>query len=125
MTRDYETEKARLRSALLRWQSAELNERQVHEEAERIWAQGSPWPELPDEHALSIVAEVARILDSLNSEWVTVEDVPTLLSFLDTPPGDEARAWSSWRTYWNHVDFSSRRHDLEANPYYAKTGPFI
>ncbi len=38
MTQNYEPGKM-LRTLLLRWQSGELNERQVHEEAERIWAQ--------------------------------------------------------------------------------------
>jgi len=86
----------------------------VHEEAERIWAQGSPWPELAEEDPWSIVAELARILDSLNVEWVTVEDVPAMLSFLDTPAEDVIRSWSKWRSYWDHVDFASRKHQLES-----------
>jgi hypothetical protein len=124
VTQTYETARNLLRSLLMRWQSGELNERQVHEEAERIWMRGSPWRELPDDHPQSIVAEVARLLDSLNSEWVTAEDAPAILLFLDTSTGNETRAWSSWRTYWNHVDFSSRKCRLESNPYYAKAGPF-
>ncbi len=124
MTLNYEGERNLLRSILLRWQTGEWNERQVHEEAERIWAVNGPWLELPNEDPRSIVAEVAQILDSLNAEWVTAEDVPAILSFLDTRPGNETQGWSAWRTYWNDVDFASRKHKLESNPYYAKSGPF-
>lgn len=121
MTHGCERESKELRSLLSRWQSGELNERQIHEEAERIWAQGSPWPELPEEDPRSVVAETGSKLESLNAEWVTVEDIPAMLSFLDSE--DPVTAWSNWRSYWQNVNFAIRKHKLESNPYYAKTGP--
>jgi hypothetical protein len=123
MTQKDHLEKERLRSLLCRWESGAVNERQVHEEAERIWAEGSPWPELPEGDTRSVVAEVAGMLESLNSQWVTAEDVPAILHFLDTVPGTEAEAWASWRKYWDEVDFGKRQVELAANPYYSKTGP--
>lgn len=70
------------------------------------------------------MAEVDCILESLNAQWIIVEDVPAILSFLDTRVGNEVQAWSKWRNNWDHVDFASRKHILGSNPYYAKTRPF-
>ena len=123
MTQNYEPERHILLTLLRRWQSGELSERQVHQEAERIWAQGSCGRNWWKKIRRSIVATPC-ILDSLNAEWVIAEDVPAMLSFLNTEPEDAIRGWSKWRSYWDHVDFASRKHQLESNPYYAKAGPF-
>ena len=124
MTQARARERQKLKALLLRWQSGEIDERHVHEEAERIWAQGSPWPTLTEEDPQSIVAELACVLDILNAQWITVEDVPAMLSFLGTPAEEVVRGWTEWRSYLNGVDFVKRRRQLESNPYYVKSGLF-
>jgi hypothetical protein len=94
-----ESERTLLLSIALQWRSGEWNERQVHEEAERIWAQGSPWPEVPEDDPRSVVLEVVQMLDILNSELVISDDIPAILAFLETESGNEAQGWSTWRMY--------------------------
>jgi hypothetical protein len=118
LTVRYEAERLSLRSLLLRWQSGEVSESQVHEQAERIWALHR-WPEVPPGDPGSIVTEIAQTLESLNVQWVVVEDVPAILSFLETLAGNELDGWSAWQSYWGAVDFTAREHSLKSNPYYS------
>lgn len=113
-----EIDRDTLRELLTRWLKGDLDERDVHEEAERLWSQSEEWPEYSEEDPRSIPLEVLSQLEILNHQLITKEDVPAMLRFLDTPPSRELDAWRRWREYWDEVDFDKRRQELKDNPYY-------
>jgi len=108
-----------LRSLLKRWQRGEIDERSVHEEAERIWASKDEWPVYPDTDPESIPMDVLEQLDVLNHQLIIPADIPAMLAFLDTPLGEEQRGWEEWERYWQGVDIDARRSALMHNPYYS------
>jgi hypothetical protein len=107
-----------IRSLLQRWRSNEIDEREVHEEAERLLDEHG-WIEYPENDDRSVVMEVLSQLAILNLQLVTREDIPAMLGFLDTPPGEASKAWQPWRRYWNSLDYEKRREELKQNPYYS------
>ena len=107
-----------IRSLLQRWRSNEIDERGVHEEAERLLDEHG-WIEYPENDDRSVVLEVLSQLGILNRQLVTREDIPAMLGFLDTPPGEAQKGWQTWRRYWNSLDYEKRREELEQNPYYS------
>jgi hypothetical protein len=111
-----------LRDLLLRWESAKLNEKQVHEETDRIWAERE-WPEFKNSDGRSVIVEVLSQLSMLNAQWIIAEDIPMMLSFLDTPSGQEFQAWEKWREYWKGIDYAARRKKIADNSYYSQSGP--
>ena len=111
-----------LRSLLLRWKSGELDERAVHEEADTLWAE-KEWPEYPDDDSRSVTLEVLSQLSSLNAQWIITDDIAAILSFLDTPPGQEKQGWERWQEYWDTLDWVKRRKSISNNPYYSRIGP--
>ena len=115
--RAHEVDRSVLRSLVLRWATGELTERNVHETAEGLW-ESQPWPNYSEADDRSVALEVLTQLDILNHQLITREDIPALLDFLDTPPGQAARGWKHWRQYWDGIDFAQRRRELATNPYY-------
>jgi hypothetical protein len=107
-----------LQTLLRLWEEGKHSERDVHEEAERLWEMGRPWPEYPEEDDRSIAVEVLSQLDILNHQLITREDIPAMLTFLSTPPDHARQGWSLWRDYWTNIDFARRREQLADNPYY-------
>ncbi len=107
-----------LRRLLARWQSGELNERTVHQEAEVLWEANDSWPECEDTDPRSIGIEALSHLDILNHQLITREDIPAFLHFLEAPEGHESDAWREWRKYWETVDFDARKCELADNAYY-------
>lgn len=116
-------DKDELRKLLELWQTGKLTEREVHEEAEFLWGRNRQWPEYPRDNPQSIILEILLNLESLNVQSITVEDIPVMLNFLNTPVGEELAGWQAWEQYWDNMDFEQRRLSLLANPYYAIT-PF-
>jgi hypothetical protein len=110
-------DRSTLRSLLLQWDSGKLTEKAIHEAAEGLWERYD-WPEYSDTDDQSIAIEVLAQLEILNHQLITREDIPALLDFLETPPGQAARGWKQWRQYWDSIDFALRRRELATNPYY-------
>ncbi|MGH9894476.1 MAG: hypothetical protein ACREA0_21340 [bacterium] len=118
-----------LRNLLLRWQAGDLDEKGVHREAvaheaSPPWTQDE-WPEYPDADPRSIVVEVLSQLSMLNAQWITRDDIPAILSFLDSTPGEEKQAWQNWEKYWEELDYRKRREEIAGNPFYSQSGPFV
>lgn len=113
----HELDRSVLRSLVLRWATGELTERNVHETAESLW-ESQPWPNYSEADDRSIALEVLIQLDILNHQLITAEDVPALIAFLDTPPGQAAQGWRRWRQYWASIDWDQRRRVLAGQPYY-------
>jgi hypothetical protein len=111
-----------LRGLLLSWQSGELDERAVHEEADALWTE-KEWPQYSHDDPRSIIVEVLEQLSILNNQWIISEDVPAILSFLDTPPCDEEQGWGKWQKYWGTLDWKKRWGAIKDNPYYSQRGP--
>ena len=107
---------------LERWGSGTIDEREVHEEAERLCDQYEEWPTLPERHPESIAMEVLSHLEILNHQLITREDIPAMLAFLDTPLGKERQGWKTWRRYWDRLNLRSRRKVLKHNLYYSTEG---
>ena len=107
-----------IRNRLQRWRSNEMDEREVHEEAERLLDEHG-WIEYHEDDDRSVVMEVLSQLAILNRQLVTREDIPAMLGFLDTSPGEASKGWQTWRRYWNSLDYKKRREELKQNPYYS------
>lgn len=110
--------RGRLTSLLVRWQAGELAAAEVHAEAERLWDAEPDWPPLPEAEPGSIPIEVAQQLDIMNHQLILRQDVPAILAFLATETGGERVAWQRWREYWEKIDYSARRQELAADPFY-------
>ncbi len=71
--------------------------------------------EYPRSDVRSIGFEVAR---KLSEGWsdrpanLTVDDIPAILEFLDTPPDKSLEAWDKWEKYWASLDYPARRRKL-------------
>lgn len=65
-------------------------------------------PQLPRDDSRSIPIEVRSHLEILNHQLIVPEDIPAILAFLDTPPGEELAAWHVWESYWNNMDYDRR-----------------
>jgi hypothetical protein len=118
-----------LRSLLLRWQAGELDEQTIHREAlahelNPPWGQDE-WPAYPDADPRSIVLEVLSQLSMLNTQWITKDDVPAILSFLDAAADEVEQAWQKWKKYWENLDYKKRRYEVAGNPFYSQSGPFV
>jgi hypothetical protein len=107
-----------IRSLLRRWRSDEIDEREVREEAERLLDEHG-WIEYPENDDRSVALEVLSQLGILDRQLVIREDIPAMLGFLDTPPGEASKGWQTWRRYWNSLDYEKRREELKQNPYYS------
>ncbi len=107
-------------SILLRWAANKLTEKDVHEEAERIW-ESEEWPVYDESDDRSIEIEVLSQLAILNHQLITVQDIPVMLEFLATPPGHAREGWERWKRYWESLDMDQRCKELAANPYYTTT----
>lgn len=102
-----------------KWEAGVLDERQVHEAAETIWSEYRGPRELPREDSRSIAVEVASQLEILNHQLITTHDIAAILSFLETPSGEETDAWEEWLRYWDSLDYEERQTQLASNPYYS------
>ena len=107
-----------IRNLLEQWRSNEINEREVHEVAERLLDEHG-WIEYPENDDRSVAMEVLSQLAILNRQLVTQEDIPAMLGFLNTPPAETSKGWKTWRRYWNSIDYDKRREELKQNPYYS------
>lgn len=113
-------ERQQLQDLLGRWQRGEIDERDVHEEAEIFWERYADDKEYGKGDSESIAMDILINLDSLDRQLVTREDIPAMLSFLATPPGQEHESWQVWERYWDSVDFEQRRQSLAGNGYYSR-----
>ena len=111
-----------LEALLKRWQTEEIDERTVHEEAESLWEEQEHWPTYPKDDPRSIAVEVLSQLEILNHQLITRADIPAMLEFLNTPQGSELRGWSVWERYWEKLDLDTRKKALKDNPYYSTEG---
>ena len=59
-----------IQTLLERWQSGLIDERHVHEEAERLCEQYEEWPTLSEHHPESIALEVLSHLEILNHQLI-------------------------------------------------------
>ena len=107
-----------LKDLVTQWAKGGLTEVDVHEKAEEWWEQRD-WPHYIEEDPRSIAVEVLSHLDTLNCQLITKDDIPAIISFLDTPEGLEKDGWKAWKQYWENVDFETRKQDLKDNPYYC------
>lgn len=108
-----------IRDLLQRWARGDLDERLVHEEAEAHFEELEPLPAFPRDDSRSIPIEILSHLEVLNHQLIIPEDIPAILAFLDTHPGEELEAWQRWESYWNSVDYNERIERLRDNPYYS------
>src|SRR5574341_254962 len=105
-----------LRTLLLRWRAGELTTENVHREAELIW-ESREWPHYDENDDRSIPLEVVSQLDIMNHQAITVDDIPAMLEFLSTSPGQARHGWRRWRAYWQKIDMEQRLRDLAHDPF--------
>jgi hypothetical protein len=102
---------AAIRDLLLRWRAGEIGGLTLYDEAEYVWDEGYPWPNYRRDDSRSIPIEVLSSLESLTAQLIFREDVPALLAFLDTPPGEERTACDTLDRYWEAIDWDYRLHN--------------
>ena len=105
---------------LKKWLHKELNEIAVHEMAEVYYEDYADFKMYAESHPESIDMEVLRQLELMNYRLITPDDIPAIISFLETLPGEEREAWEKWKTYWDSIDFDVRRKALTDHPFYRK-----
>ena len=49
-------------------------------------------------------------------------DIPAILAFLETPPGQEVEAWRRWEAYWAEIDWDDRLRAVGDLNSYLQTG---
>ena len=108
-----------IKRLLRRWAKGDLDKIQVLAQAEDFLEGGEP-SEFSEDDPRSIAFEVVFNLASLTVQLITKEDIPTILTFLDTPIGEEQKAWEEWNFYWDRIDFKKRRNELAADPDYSQ-----
>ncbi|MDP9194002.1 MAG: hypothetical protein M3P06_20090 [Acidobacteriota bacterium] len=105
-------------NALRDWQSGEMTAQEVQELAESF-TDSSDFPESPPEDDRSIEVEVLMHLDALSTLPVTRADIPAILQFLSTPPGEALNGWAAWISYWESQNDADRRAEVAGDPFYA------
>jgi len=106
---------------LLQWKSGVIDERDVHLAAETLLERMENVFSPPCDE---IETEALVQLDALPQQWITADDVPAIIKFLQTPLGDEALGLAEWSAYWEKMDFRKRAKQVESNPFYSKSGPY-
>ena len=105
------------RDLLTRWESGAIHSAEVHKTAEQ-WYGAISVPQYPESDHRSIPIELLTNLDALNHQLIGRCDVPAMLAFLGTAPGDELESWARWRAYWSHVDLDERERQRGAGMYF-------
>ena len=101
---------------LLKWKSGAIDEHAVHMEGEYLCEQ---YVDGQSGTACDAIEEAVLIsLDTLIHAAVTVDDVPAMIKFLQTPRGEEKRAFAEWDAYWDNIDYDERDRQLASNPNY-------
>jgi len=89
----------------------------VHGLAEALW-NSAEWPNLDEDDPRAIEIEVLSHLEILNYQLITRDDIPAMLTFLDTRIGAEQQGWMVWKQYWDMVDMDNRAAALKDDPFY-------
>lgn len=105
----HQMDRSSLSQMLYRWWSGHWTAKQVYAEAMRLWSQ-TEWPDYPSDDERSVAIELLFLLNMLPHTLLSTEDVPAMLAFLDTPPGEELSGWARWDLYLSRVDWSARTH---------------
>lgn len=66
----------------------------------------------------SVSNEIMAHLDNLNISLVTKDDIPAMLEFLDTPPGQFDVGYKKWIQYVDSIDIRRRQKELGDLPFY-------
>lgn len=100
------------------WERGEVTAQDVQELAESF-TDTEEFPEIPAEDDRSIEVEVLMHLDALTTLPVTRGDIPAILQFLSTPPGEALNGWAAWISYWENRSDGDRRAEVAGDPFYA------
>jgi len=103
-----------VRTVLADWQAGHRTSQDVHAWAEARFAVDD-W-ECEDD----VVNEVLAQLDMLDVNLLTADDVPVLLTMLDLPAGQAARASEILSSYLAGLDLLGRKRALARDPVYAR-----
>jgi hypothetical protein len=119
-----------LATLLRRWQRGELTPLEVLVAAEGLWERDplSGQPQAPvflrsDPKAIDY--HVLWLLEVLHCDPLLPVDIPAILAFLETPPGQEAEAWRRWEAYWAAIDWEARRQAVGDLNSYLQTGQLV
>jgi hypothetical protein len=112
--------RAELAEMLYRWQAGALSNRQVHDWAEELFgpADYDDWEGEGMEDG-SVACAVLGELDQLDMNLLTVDDVPALLGFLATPPGEFRQGLADWEAEVAKRNIPARQRALRDDPVYA------
>ena len=116
----YADAKSRLESILRRWSAGDLSEQGAQDEAEDLAGDRS-WPTLERSNPDSVATEVLVQLCSMDSGWITRDDIPEFLTFLEGAGRDSTEAWKNWDKYWSSLDFGRREEEIAENQFYWRT----
>lgn len=107
-----------IRSKLLDWQEGVLTARQIHDWANRLCADESC--EFDDQEGdESVASETLFLLDVLDMNLSTAEDVPLYLRLLSTPPGSFSAGLKDFEKKFGQRDIGRRKKLLKSDPLYS------
>lgn len=116
--RDAEQLREEIRRILQLWQRGAVDVQRVQAKAEQLLETWN-YPTYEESDPRSIPIDVLSNLDMAYYQLVVPQDIPAMLRFLDTPPGQEANAWKHWKQYWNDIDYDDRKRRLRTDEFYA------
>jgi hypothetical protein len=111
----------KLRSLLRQWADGNVDEQEVHADAEYLFEQLQELTQRPDDTNVgSLLYEALSHLSFLPQQLIIKDDIIVILNFLDTPPDMLEEGWKNWYRYWDdELDYAQRRHILSDNLYYS------
>lgn len=102
---------------LSRWEKGEISAWQVVEGSEAaeeaLFGEAELVPELPRTDPQSIPVAVLELMATAPHQRLLPEDVPALISFLETTPGSELTGWQRIDAYWNAIDLDAREAQVD------------
>lgn len=111
---------------LQKWQSADIEQRHLHEEVENFTS--TLWKEKKLLHEdTSVASQALQMLENLHINWILVEDVPFLINMLEKSKleEDNIALQKEWDKYWQDVnaDSDERRKAASERGYYIVAIP--
>lgn len=109
--------KKNITDILLKWQNNNLDSLDVKLkisdlifdiEADESFESSDKW---------SIIFEVLTFLEELDHIPIIKDDIPLIINFLNTPQGEESKAWKEWINYWKNIDYETRFEEIKEDFY--------
>lgn len=66
-----------------------------------------------DDDPRSFAAAIVELLSTAYASYILPEDIAIMRSFLQTPLGEETEAWQRFDAYWETIDYTARKPQVD------------